>query len=136
MTTSPTYHDLVCPLTGAIDAGAVFNLALCRARNERIGSARIGWHRKWSDVFPEALRQIEQTAHNMREAILDRQDFDAQTPDRRTVGNLMTRAEIAESAIPPRPDEAAELRARAERIAIPFLAFTGSLLANARRKVA
>ena len=102
-----------------IDPAAVTALAVERAQREQKECAAIGWKRSWADVLDWAMTlTMTEASSALDGALADRERSGI------TVTELRARAAdlyatLAESAIPPRKDEAARFRAEAAALRAP-----------------
>lgn len=106
-------QPLFNPHTLEIDADAVEALALSRAKAEHAKCLAIGWVRPFADIYGHARTiawTLAQTALDNEIALRERAKLPAAEQWARTAELA---AEMAESAIPPRPAEAARFRAEA-----------------------
>ena len=103
---------------GTVDLAMLLRIAHATARREHATAKANGFDDvlTYAKCFAEALRLTWQgvnTALEVRRAAAERAIW---SPLQRQLANLILNAELAESAIPPRPDEAVRLRARVERL--------------------
>jgi hypothetical protein len=111
----PNWADLKTAIraTGRFDRALIMALAVQRTRGEIDGFATIGLVRTWAAEFPYQLRLTWQVAKTAMDALVAERLAATLTPAERAACTLELYADIAASAIPPRTDEAAELRRRA-----------------------
>ena len=109
------YRDIVSE-DGQINPRALMAIAVAQARFEREGCRKIGWERSWQDVMSASLRLVWESARVARACALARVEV-ATLPKREQVARQFDlKAELAETAIPPRNAEARRYRTHAQEV--------------------
>jgi len=114
-TRTVTWTDLKAAIraSGRFDRRLIMAIAIRRTRAELAGFAALGLRRSWAAEFAHQLRLTWQVAKTAMDTLIAERLAATLTPSERAARTLELNAEIALGAIPPRPEEAAELRARA-----------------------
>jgi hypothetical protein len=97
----------------SFDRAVIMSIALARTRANSPPAGR------WREWFGDELRLVWGSALALRQSRRAQALSATLTPVERSARNRELRAEIAETAIPSRPAEAAELRREAAAIRVP-----------------
>lgn len=112
-----SYQDIVSE-DGQVNPRALMAVAVATARFEREGCRKIGWERSWQEVMGEALKSVWESARVARACILTRAEIAKLPTQERLARQFDLKAELAETAIPPRRDEARSYRTQAHDVRI------------------
>jgi hypothetical protein len=107
-----TFADLADSIrkTLTIDPAAVIEIAACRARQEHRACAAMGWHRSFLACAEWSFGLTWAEAETVRDNAIACAERAKLSPIERWARTAELHAEIAETAIPPRHAEAAQLR--------------------------
>lgn len=108
----PHYSDTITA-DGQINARAIMQCAVVKARHERAQAAKIGWDRSWNAVMAAALKEVWAVAKSMKLSRQRHAEVAALPPAEQQARGFEIKADLAESAIPPRDGEAKQFRAQA-----------------------
>jgi hypothetical protein len=114
------YNDIVSE-DGRINQRALMAVAAAKAKAEREACRKIGWERAWHDVMRAALRTVWDVAIAARTSALARAETAALPAQERLARQCDLKAELAETALPPRHEEALSHQKRAAEIRRPSL---------------
>lgn len=112
-----SYRDIVSE-DGHINPRALMAVAVATAKFERGGCRKIGWERSWQEVMGEALKSVWESARVARACALARAEIAKLPKQERLARQFDLKAELAETAIPPRRDEARKYRAHAHDVRV------------------
>lgn len=111
------YRDIVSE-DGRINPRALMTVAVAKARFEREGCRKIGWERPWQEIMACVLRLIWDSVRVTRACALARVEIAKLPKQEQFARRFDLKAELVETAIPPRNVEAQQYRARAREFRV------------------